>query len=102
MERKLAAAFWILRNSQIFEKIGEGGVLGGVKKLYGAVSKGAKTTGAELTAMGSPLLGTAASLAPVAALAYGGKKVYESRPVQQAIANHRQRQYEKQLAQQGY
>jgi hypothetical protein len=97
---KLAAVMALLRRSEELEKVG--GLFSSIGKIYGAVAKGAQTTGKELNAMNHPILGGIASLAPAAGVAYLGHKLYQSQPVQQALYNYRMRKAQKQMMAQGY
>ena len=73
-------ALSLLRRSEQMEKTG--GVLGTVGNLAKSVDVAGKAAGEFLKRKGHTNLAVAARVAPYAGAAYGGKKAWESDPVQ--------------------
>lgn len=100
---KTAKALLILRNSSALEK--EGGVISGTVDLVRAVDRAGQAASSHLSGKGMRGAALLARVAPHAAVAYGGKKVYDSEPVQRLRAKIQEYKYNRALKraqQQGY
>jgi hypothetical protein len=96
---KLANAFQILQG---MEKEGVD-ILGGLGEAAKSVDVAGKSMAKALRERGHGRAALAARFLPHLGVAYAGKKLYESGPVQRVRAWHQRRQYEKAMrqAQQG-
>lgn len=96
---KLANAFQILQG---MEKEGVN-ILGGLSEAAKSIDVAGKGMSEALKARGHGRAAFAARYLPHLGVAYAGKKLYESGPVQKVRAWHQRRQYEKAMrqAQQG-
>ena len=94
---KVAKALTLLRHSDELEK--RGGVVGGIVESARAIDRAGQAASKHLASKGLKGTAAVARVAPHLAVAYGGKKVYESGPVRRLRAKYQEYKIRKAMKQ---